>query len=235
MIDTHCHLLFGIDDGPRTPEDSLALARVLHADGVSTVVCTPHWSRAFPTAWPDVLAATEQARLDLAAAGVELELVPASELSPAVAVTAPLELIAERAIGGRYVVVEAVADTPAPFFASVLDRLRPAELVPVFAHPERSRAVQRDPALLAASRRDGALVQTVAPSLVGRWGRDVARTAWALVERDLTDLVGSDAHGVRSRRSHLLEAATALAQRVGRERAEELTVRAPGRLLDGAG
>ena len=87
-------------------------------------------------------------------------------------------------------VVEAVADTPAPFFASVLDRLRPVGLVPVFAHPERSRAVQRDPALLAASRRDGALVQTVAPSLVGRWGRDVARTAWTLVERDLTDLVG---------------------------------------------
>ena len=172
VIDTHCHLLLGIDDGPRTREDSLALARVLHADGVSTVVCTPHWSRAFPTAWPDVLAATERARLDLAAAGVELELVPASELSPAVAVTAPLELVAERAIGGRYVVVEAVADTPAPFFASVLDRLRPVGLVPVFAHPERSRAVQRDPALLAASRRDGALVQTVAPSLVGRWGRD---------------------------------------------------------------
>jgi protein-tyrosine phosphatase len=234
VIDSHCHLLSGLDDGPRRPEESVALARVLEADGVTTVVCTPHWSRAFPTAWPDVLAATERARRDLAAAGVALELVPASELSPAVAVTAPLEQIAERAVGGRYVVVEAVADTPAPFFASVLDRLRPAGLAPVFAHPERSRAVQRDPALLAAARRDGALVQTVAPSLVGRWGRDVARTAWTLVERDLTDLVGSDAHGVRSRRSHLPEAATALAERVGRERADELTLQAPRRLLDGA-
>jgi protein-tyrosine phosphatase len=128
-------------------------------------------------------------------------------------------------------VVEAVADTPAPFFQIVAERLASAELVPIFAHPERARAVQRDIGVLADARRLGALVQVVAPSLLGRWGRPTAGAAWKLIDRGLADLVGSDAHGLRSRRPHLREVMTEVTRRAGRERAAQLTLHAPRRLL----
>ena len=234
MIDTHCHLLHGLDDGPASLEQAQALARLLYEQGVEAVVCTPHWSRRFRSVWEEILTATSLLETELSRLGIPLVLTPCSELSPAAAVTEPLEQIAARSIGGRYTIVEVVSDTPAPFFAVVVQRLAEAGLVPVLAHPERSRSIQRDPGPLEAARLAGALVQIVAPSLLGRWGRPTAETAWALVERGTADLLASDAHGTHRRRPRLHEAAAAVATRVGRERTAELTVSGPRRLLEAA-
>ncbi len=124
MIDTHCHLLFGLDDGPRSPAETLSLARQQVAVGVTHVVCTPHFSRTFPTP-------LEQARERLAAtrdlligAGIALELGLAAELSPGTSISEPIQALTERAIAGRFALVEMEPDTPAAFAAAVTERLR---------------------------------------------------------------------------------------------------------------
>jgi protein-tyrosine phosphatase len=142
--------------------------------------------------------------------------------------------LVKRSIGGRFVVVEVLPDSPGPLFPSTIARLAEAGLAPIFAHPERSRAVQRHVGVLDAARRDGALVQVVAPSLLGRWGDDVRATAWRLVDTGRTDLVGSDAHGVRRRRPHLREAVDLIAERLSPAVAAELTEHRPAFVLDGA-
>jgi protein-tyrosine phosphatase len=233
VIDTHCHVLAGLDDGPAEDGEALELARALVADGVTVAVCTPHYSRGFPTDHADAQAAHERLRSILAAEGVPLELVLAAEVGPVHALDAPVDELARRALAKRFLVVEVTPDTPAPFFASLAARLEPEGLLPVLAHPERSRALQRSLAPLDEARRAGAVAQLVAPSLLGRWSETVARTAWQIVEEGLADLLASDAHGAARRRPHLAEAAGEIGRRFGRSAVRWLTEDNPGRVVRG--
>ena len=231
MIDTHCHLLYGLDDGPGSVDGSLALARRLIGDGVSLVLCTPHYSRAFPTRHADAVGRCAALREALSEASLALRVELAAEIGPALAVSAPLEELRIRAVAGRYLIVEVLPDSPVGFFDAVADRLQEAGLIPIFAHPERCRAVQRHPTLIEEARSRDALVQVVAPSLIRRWGRGVASAAWGLLGAGWVDLLGSDAHGVRRRGVHLAEAVELVEKRFGAEVARDLVRRNPARVL----
>ena len=101
MIDTHCHLLPGVDDGPRTDAEALRLARRLVADGVTTVVCTPHFSDQFPT--PVLLARKrhERLRAELGLVGIALETHLAAELSVVRALNTPPSRLKVRSFGAH--------------------------------------------------------------------------------------------------------------------------------------
>ena len=232
MIDTHCHLLPALDDGPRDAEETLALARQLVETGVTHVVCTPHFSRQFPTSHDLALERLADVRrlLDEKSVGLGLDL--AAEVSPAWAVSEPLEELRRRAIGGRFVLVELTPDTPEVLPVAAAERLAEAGLGLIVAHPERSRAVQRRPALVDEARAAGAAIQVVASSLTGRWGGGVASTAWKLVETARVDLLASDAHRAR-RESSLAEALRLVSGRLGGDAVTRLTRTTPEALVEG--
>jgi protein-tyrosine phosphatase len=233
LIDTHCHLLPGLDDGPKNKREALDLARSLVAQGVTGVLCTPHYSRLFHTSHTEASGRFAELTIGLLSSGLPLEVSLAAEVDPAHSVSAPLEELARRAIAGRFLLVEVLPDSPPSFFAAVYERIQAASLVPIFGHPERSRAVQRHPDVLDPLRRDGALVQVVAPSLLGRWGEEVAAAAWRLVDTGRADLLASDAHGPRRRRAHLLEAYELVEERLGSAVGTELTETKPRLVLAG--
>jgi protein-tyrosine phosphatase len=233
MIDTHCHLLPGLDDGPATEGEALELARRLSQEGISFVLCTPHFSRRHPTKHVLALDRLRTLTRAIGAAGLSLEASVAAEVSPGYAVSTPVEELAERSIAGRFLLVEVQPDTPPSFFPSVEARLAEAGLYPIFAHPERCHAVQWRPSCLDADRRNGSLIQVVAPSLVGLWGRAASVTAWRLVDSGRADLVASDAHGFHRRRSHLRAAASLIARHLGQSLATELTQSNPALVLAG--
>jgi protein-tyrosine phosphatase len=233
VIDTHCHLLPAVDDGPATVADSVMLAQRLADDGVSFALCTPHYSRLFPTRHSDAAERLVELREALADAEVGLEIALAAEVGPHFAISESFDELRRRSVGSRYLLVEVVGDSPAGYFIVVTERLAEAGLVPIFGHPERSRAVHRRATLIEEVRSKGALVQVVAPSLLGRWGRGVASAAWGLVEAGWVDLLGSDAHGTRGRGVHLGEAAELVAARVGRAAASRMTERTPALVVRG--
>jgi protein-tyrosine phosphatase len=232
MVDTHCHLLPGLDDGPRSTAASLELARELWDVGVRSVLCTPHYTRQWAPTHAQALDAHAKLREALDAAGLALETTVAAEIGTALAVTAPIEELVERRIG-RYVLVEIFSDTPAAFLETVVDRLAEVELLPVFAHPELARFVDRHPEVLDDARARGALIQVLAPGIVGFWGPEVAANAWDLLEADRVDLVASDAHGRRRPARHLGRAADEIERRFGSPARVELTERRPAELLAG--
>jgi protein-tyrosine phosphatase len=234
VIDTHCHLLHGLDDGPATVEEAVLLARALVADGIEQALCTPHYSRLWAPSSEETGARFAELKPALEQASVPLEVGLAAEVGPGHAVTAPLEELKARAIGGRYLLVEVQADTPLAFFGSVLERLAECNLVPVFAHPERARGLRRHPAAVDEPRAAGALVQVVAPSLLGRWGSGTAETGWRLLDHGRVDLLASDTHGLRKRRVHLREAGELVARRLGEAVRDQLTRERPQRMLAGS-
>jgi protein-tyrosine phosphatase len=233
MIDTHCHLLPGLDDGPASLDESVALARDLVAQGVEAVACTPHWSSMFPTRHEDAVAALEALSDALRREGLPLELVVSAELSDAIAATRPMEEMRERSIAGSWVIVELIGNSLPLHVETITVRLEAGGLGTVLAHPERCRAVQRDAGALDGARAAGALIQLVAPSLTGHAGRRVRKTAWQLLETGRADLVGSDAHDTGKRRCELEAAGRLVAKELGEERWTQLTSDAPRRLLAG--
>lgn len=231
MIDTHCHLLPRLDDGPDSVDDALLLATDLVRQGVRHVLCTPHFSTIFPTVQSDAVARLNTLRPLLERAGLPLETCLAAEIGPETALSASLMDIRDRAVDGRFAIVEVVGDTPRPSLGAIVERLASAGLRTVFAHPERCRAVQRHVGILDPLRNEGAMVQIVAPSLVGRWGQEAQTAAWRLVDTGRADLLGSDAHGARRRRPYLRDAAELVRSRLGVPVAEALTVVNPRLIL----
>lgn len=232
MIDTHCHLLSGVDDGPRNLQGSVELARALAEAGVHTVVCTPHFSRRYPT---DRAVARQRLDLlegELKPAGVELDLRLAAEISSAAALEAPAEELRARRLGERYLLVELEPDTPAAAVELVLDRVREVGLMPIFAHPERCRAVRSQPHVLDDARAAGAPVQVVAQSLSGRWGEEIERSAWQLIESARVDLFASDAHRAKQAGERLRATLSTLVERFGDTALRVLTDVNPRQLID---
>ena len=229
MIDTHCHLLPGLDDGPRTDLEAVSLARQLVAAGVGYVLCTPHFSRVFPTSADRATDAAVRLSEHLDTLGIPLRLGVAAEVNEDLLPEAARDT-GGRAIDGRWLIVELHARTPAGALDEACATLGAHGLAPVFAHPERCREVSRFGSAIAEARAAGALFQVVAPSLAGRWGDEVQSAAWALLDAGSADLVASDAHRP-SRRRTLGSVLERIRVTYGRDALVELTERAPSRVL----
>lgn len=231
MIDTHCHLLPGVDDGARAVGDAVAMARQYVESGVTAVVCTPHLSSQFRAPTEHVMRELDRVRRALEDLSVDLELHLGTEFTTMRVRSATPAELAERAIGGRYVLFELIPRDGRAEALAALEAVKSAGLESIVAHPERSVEVQRDAALVEELRADGALIQVVGPSLLGRMSDAVRTSAWELLERGLVDLVGSDAHRPHSPSIRLDLLADLISQRSDRTTAERLLAETPSRLL----
>jgi protein-tyrosine phosphatase len=233
VIDTHCHLLPGLDDGPLTLPRSLDLARALVADGVEHVVCTPHFSRHYLTEVESALDALRTVVGALTTAGIDLRLSLAAEVGSTFAAVRDVADLRARAFGRRFVLVELERAAPEPVLDTLVERILAAGLVPVLGHPERSAFVQRNPAQLDQAIAAGALVQVVAPSLVAGPESRSAGAAWRLLDSGRVDLIASDAHDLARRPPRLRAAARLVERRYGPDVANRLTTANPGELVAG--
>lgn len=201
MIDLHCHLLPGIDDGPEDLAGSLALARAAVAAGTTAIVATPHISWDYPQNTAAAVAAKADAvRAALAEHAIALEVLTGGEIAMTRAAELPEEeLVALRLGGGPYLMIECPLAPVAAGFELLVSRLRERGHRIVLAHPERSPVMQRDYATLERMVADGALTQITAGSLVGRFGGVVQDHAERMLREGLGHDVASDAHSADRR------------------------------------
>ena len=233
MIDLHCHILPGIDDGPLTMEGSLALASAASAGATHTIVATPHVSWAWPQNDAATIATGVRALNDaLRQAGIAVDVIAGAEvaLSRAADLTFP-ELEALRLGGGPRLLVECPLTAEAPGFEQGLATLQSQGHRILLAHPERSPAIQRNPRFLASLVDRGMLTSVTASAFTGRFGRTVQRFAFDLVQRGLAHDVASDAHDAVRRPPAL---ATVLEEAGLEQHAARLAEAAPEAILRGA-
>lgn len=197
MLDMHCHILPGIDDGARTWEDSLAMARAAAAAGVTHLVATPHYMEGtYENFRAQVLERVDQLRERLAGADIPLEVFPGTEayLSPDLPARVRAGEVMTVNDGGRHLLVELPYVEVPSWAEDVLFQLQVQGVTPVIAHPERNRDLQRNPALLARWVERGVLAQLDAGSPAGRYGRAAREAAARFLARRLIHMAGSDAH-----------------------------------------
>jgi protein-tyrosine phosphatase len=212
VIDLHCHILPGVDDGPRTLDESLEIARSAAEDGVELVAATPHVRGDYPTSADTMDALLRSTKEAVVAAGIPLVLRGGAEI--AIDFLPGLGMAEVRRFGlagnPRYVLLE----FPYGGWPLGLDRavrsLRAAELTPVLAHPERNPDVQGAPGRLGPLVADGALVQLTAGSLTGAGGSQPRKAARALLDLGLAHLIAGDAHAASVRKARMREAAAAV-------------------------
>jgi protein-tyrosine phosphatase len=196
VIDLHSHILPGIDDGARSLEDALGIARAAVADRITAIAATPHVRSDFPTSASTMEHAVDELRAAIAAEGLALELLPGGEIALDQLDLLDAGELARFGLGGSpaYVMLEFPYEGWPVALPSIVLGLRTRGITPVIAHPERSRSVQADPERLRPIVLSGALCQLTAASLDGRLGKRSRDGAFDLLERGLAHLVASDAH-----------------------------------------
>jgi len=205
VIDLHCHILPGVDDGPPSLDETLALARAQAEAGISRVAATPHVSWNVPTSPARMAQGVEEVNAALRREDVPVEIVAGGELATTqIGELSDDELAAFRLGGGPWLLVEC------PLSPAMLGFERAVEFVQgkghkvLLAHPERCPGFQRDPARLAALVEAGALTSITAGAFVGRFGRTVERFAHRMAQEGLVHSVASDAHDLVRRPPGLL-------------------------------
>lgn len=207
VIDLHCHVLPGIDDGPATIEGSLELARAAAALGTRTIVATPHVSWRYDNDASTIARHVKEVNDVLAADGVELKVVAGAEVAMTRAFDlAPEQLSALTLGGGSWLLLECPFASTTTGLPELIFELQEREMGIVLAHPERCPAFQRDPRLLETLVQGGGVLTSVtAGSLIGRFGRTVKRFCDHLIDAEMVHNVASDAHGAGERRPGVLE------------------------------
>jgi protein-tyrosine phosphatase len=207
VIDLHCHLLPGIDDGPATMDETLALADALAAAGIERVVATPHVSPQYPNGAERVDKLTMLVAAELGRRGHPLQVEAGAEIDLGHVASLPdgeLELL--RLGASSALLIECPFSRVMPHFEGRVRQLMARGNRVLLAHPERSPLLLREPALLARLAADGALASLTGASFTGRFGTTAQRYAEWAVEEGLAHNVATDAHNTRSRPPVLREA-----------------------------
>jgi protein-tyrosine phosphatase len=237
LIDIHAHVLPGLDDGPATLDDSIALLRAAARDGTRTIVATPHLRADYPDVDVRRLAAmcaTVQAALP---ADVPIAVVPGGEIDLLWALDASDEQLRLASLGqsGRYLLIETPHRELDSAFERLLFAVAARGFAIVLAHPEVNPTFQRDVKRLKALAARGVALQVTARSLMPRRASRARRVATELVRAGMAHVVASDAHSGGPWRAPTLSGGVEAARRISPGRADWMVHEAPAAILDGRG
>lgn len=192
-VDQHSHILYGLDDGVKTQEDSLAILRFLEEQGVSEVWFTPHVMEDVPNTTEGIRARFEELK-SVYRGGLRFHLAAEYMID-----TLFEERLAARDLlthGNDTVLVETSAVAPPINLWEVLETMRKAGYRPLIAHPERYRYM--DKADYKRLHDMGCVLQMNLPSIVGFYGESARERALDLLDKGWYSMVGSDCHRYRA-------------------------------------
>lgn len=231
-VDTHNHILPGLDDGASTLQEAVEMARVAYGNGITKIVATPHYNEYHRSRRQEILAATELLRAGLKKEGVPVEIYPGSELR--ISPELPEKLKSGEVLplaDSKYILLEFYFES-IPFFSEdIIFRLRVDGWVPVLAHPERIYDIQQKPDRLKKFIDMGCLTQVNSNSLTGELGRVSLDTAVRLLKHDWVDILATDAHSAEDRVPDFTDSLKVAAKIVGQEKALAMVRDNPGRIL----
>jgi protein-tyrosine phosphatase len=237
ITDFHNHLIPGVDDGAASLDDTRAGLTALREQGVGAVITTPHYRASLAQQPAELEAffarldpAWESVRALAAAEFPDLRVERAVE----VALDTPKPDLSDprlRLAGGRFVLVEFPFMAVPPNAVNTVFDVKMGGWAPVVAHPERYSNLAEDLRAAEEWKRVGAQLQVNCGSLVGRYGAQPQKLAWALLRRGMADYLSSDHHtrGI----PQVAACREALERAGGAEQARLLMEENPARLLAG--
>lgn len=232
MVDVHCHILPGMDDGPDKIEESLEMAETAIADGITHVVATPHSNDRF---WFD-FTQVRRLRDELQArVGNRLQIATGCDFHVNPENLALLRKEPKRFCINQhdYLLVEFNEISIPPAMDQTLHEMQLSGLRLIVTHPERNAILRTHPERLREWVRRGCFVQVTGNALTGSFGLTAQQMALEWIGEGMVHFAASDAHNNRNRPLRLRTAYDAVADRYGETQARALFVENPGAAFEG--
>ncbi len=235
-VDIHCHCVPGLDDGPKSIEEAVAVCRALVADGITDAIATPH--QFGPYDLRNTVARIQEA-IDTTQAALEAQRIPLRLHRGAdVRVDERMMALVEKGevpgLGptGRYLLLELPHDAFIDL-RGLIRMLQRIGKVAIITHPERHPYLVRRPEAMIEWLKLGAFAQVTCASLTGGFGRAAEAAAWDWLNRGLVHLVATDAHDTQRRPPVMTQAIDLIAGRMGEDLARVVCLDNPAHVLYG--
>lgn len=236
MVDVHCHILPGVDDGAENLEDALEMARIAAECGVTDLAATPH----FRGNGQDLKALERfYHRFQMLEDRLKKERIPLRlYMGAEILCTHDTIYLARDGVlptisDTDYVLCEFFFDVPFDYMDEILDAIAEEGYRPVIAHPERYGAIQRDPRRVSRWFRKGYVIQMNKGSVMGAFGPREQEAALWLLDRGFVHVIASDAHSPHRRTTDLSRLRRWLLERYSGDYVRILLEGNPRRLLRG--
>lgn len=223
MLDLHCHILSGIDDGAKNIEDSLDMARLAVKEGITHILATPHHkNRNWNNEKDRVIKLVEELQKEIDANNIPLTIFPGQEVRIYGEILDDMrnDKILFTDEQKQYVLIEFPTQNIPTYTERLFYDLESNGKTPVIVHPERNREILEHPNRLKTLVDKGALAQLTAASYVGGFGKSIQKLSARLIEHDLVHFIASDAHNTSNRAFHMKEAYQKIEKEFGREKRE---------------
>lgn len=225
LVDIHCHILPGVDDGPADWDKSMDMLRVAERNGISTIVSTPHWI--YGTSWqPDVGTIKKKIeRLNELISGQDINISVLSGMEIGISGNL-LQLLEDGNIlplaESKYLLIE-IPFISLPYgMGKMIFEIVSAGYIPVLAHPERNRDFQENPHIMEDFIERGALTQITAGSLCGDWGDYAKQCSIEFAKKDYLFAIASDGHSAVSRPPDIVRGLRVLEEIIGSDKVSEI-------------
>jgi protein-tyrosine phosphatase len=234
VIDLHCHMLPGIDDGAPDLETSLQMARVAVADGITITACTPHiFPGLYENDGPGIRKAVAALQVELDREEIPLQLTTGADVQLCPDLVAGLKSGRILALGtSRYFLFEPPHHTAPPRLEEQVFASMAAGYHPIVTHPERLHWIESHYDTMKRMAHAGAWMQLTCGSVTGRFGKRPQYWSERMLDEGLVHILATDAHNLRNRAPLMASARDAVAERLGEQAATDMVLTRPRAVLD---
>lgn len=220
MIDIHCHILPGVDDGAQTFEDSILMAKEAVSQGIDIIVATPHHHNGrYINEKENIIELVEKLNERLLEERIPITILPGQEsrIYGEVLEDYLTNKVLTLNNTHKYILIEFPSNQIPRFTEQLFFDVQANGLTPVIVHPERNSILMKNPHLLYKFVSQGALTQVTAASLVGQFGKKIKKFSFDLIDSNLVHVLASDAHNVSGRNFNMKEAEDIIKSKYGQE------------------
>jgi len=234
MVDVHCHLLNGVDDGSRDTNESLTSLKLAEEAGFTDIILTPHYIKGcYENNYEKIKPLVKELQYKLYDDNILIKLHHGNEVYISEDIG---ELIKNGVVSklgnSKYLLFELPQKAKILNLENLIDDIKAAGCIPVLAHPERYMFVQKNPNVLIPLIRRGVLMQSNYGSIIGQYGKEAQKTICKMLSKNLVHLLGTDTHRSGYIYGHFYKVEREFLRYVDEKKLNELTTINPSRILN---
>ena len=234
MIDIHCHIIPGVDDGSQSIEQSINMAKEASNIGFTTICCTPHYYEGqYVVPREEIKNYITNLQQSINQSGINLELKIGNELFITNSIS---ELIHNKTIStlndSNYLLMELPLNNTINNLEDIIFKIQNLGLTLILAHPERYSCVKKDPNYVFNLINRGVLFQGNYASIIGKYGHEAEDTIKKLLKHNMIHFLASDTHRDNSIYTYFDDIMKELNNTISSEQIKLLTETNPQKVLN---
>lgn len=224
MIDVHSHIIYGVDDGSKSLEQSLEIIKESYNAGFDKIIATPHYIEDYYEVDKiDINNRINTIKQELKKINCPIEIIQGNEIYITENINQLIEDKKATSINdNKYVLFELPLNAEAMNLNRVIYQILSKGRIPILAHPERYPFVQKDPNVLIPLIEDGVIIQSNFGSIVGQYKKSAEITLKKMLEHNMVHLLGSDVHRPNTIYSGIDQCLESIEKIIGKNKLEEI-------------